>query len=230
MDKILVIAAHPDDEILGCGGTMARHSKNGDQVHVLILAEGFTARDSKREVNIRQLELTNLKKSAMKANKILGVRSVMFNDFPDNRMDSVDLLDVIKKIETSIEIINPVIIYTHHFGDVNIDHRLIQESVMSAARPMPGHGVKSILYFEIPSSTEWQTQGRSRAFVPNYFIDISATLELKIKALQAYKSEMREWPHPRSYEGIEHLAKWRGATVGVKAAESFEIGRIVSRL
>lgn len=223
--KVLVIAAHPDDEVLGCGGTIARHSKNGDDVYVVILAEGITSRDSQRNPDKHKEELSDLKKAAIRANEILGVTSLQFHNFPDNRMDSVDLLDVVKVIESYIEQYKPDIVYSHHSGDVNIDHRRIHEAVITACRPVPSHPVKTLLFFEIASSTEWQVSNSAPYFMPNWYVDIKDTFDLKLKALRAYNSELRSWPHPRSVEGVKYLAHWRGLTVGFEAAEAFVLGR-----
>jgi len=223
--NILVIAAHPDDEVLGCGGTIARHTQNGDSVHVLILAEGATSRDEKRDRASRTSELSALAQAAHKAKAILGVSSLKLMDFPDNRMDSCDLLDIIKAIEPLIQEYSPQRIYTHHPGDVNIDHQRISEAVITAARSTPNHPTNTILFFEVPSSTEWQVSPVKATFQPNWFVDISETLQLKQKALEAYDSEMRSFPHPRSYSAIAHLAHWRGATAGVEAAEAFVLAR-----
>ena len=221
--RVLVIAAHPDDEVLGCGGTIARHSHNGDEVHVMILAEGLTSRDNCGESS--KDGLSELAKAARKANEILRVASLSMHGLPDNRLDSLDRLDVIKLIEDKIAEYKPECIYTHHAGDVNIDHRIIHEAVNTACRPVPGHSVKHLLYFEIPSSTEWQIPGSAPPFLPTWFVDVSETLGVKMSALNAYETEMRNWPHPRSHRAIDHLARWRGAAVGVEAAEAFALGR-----
>jgi len=226
--QILIIAAHPDDEVLGCGGTIAKHLQNGDEVHVLILAEGVTSRDEVRERESRAGELSQLAQAAQEAGRILGVKSVELYDFPDNRMDSVDLLDVVKVVERAIDKYKPDMVYTHHAGDVNIDHRIVHQAVVTACRPLPGRCVKTLLFFEVPSSTEWQTPGSAPAFLPNYFVDISDCLDKKLQALKAYESEMRPWPHPRSFQAAEHLARWRGSMVGVEAAEGFVLGRKLS--
>jgi len=223
--NVLVIAAHPDDEVLGCGATIAKHVDNGDEVYVIILAEGVTSRDVKRNPQNRNVELSELANAAHKANKILGVKSLTLHNFPDNRIDSLDLLDVIKVIEKFIHECRPEIVYTHHSGDVNIDHRIIHEAVVTACRPIPSQLVKALLFFEIPSSTEWQVPGSAPFFAPNWFVDISNTLPRKLEALETYATEMRLWPHARSLEAVTSLAKWRGATVGVEAAEAFIIGR-----
>ncbi len=223
--NILVVAAHPDDEVLGCGGTMAKHIQNGDEVNVLILAEGLTSRDEQREREKRLDELSNLAEAAHEANRLLGAQSLTLYDFPDNRMDSVDLLDIVKVIEAAIDQYSPDVVYTHHAGDVNIDHRIVHQAVVTACRPIPGQCVKTLLFFEVPSSTEWQTAGSAPSFLPNYFVDIGGNMNLKIQALEAYASEMRVWPHPRSIKAVEYLARWRGATVGVEAAEGFMLGR-----
>jgi LmbE family N-acetylglucosaminyl deacetylase len=229
-NKVLVVAAHPDDEILGCGGTIAKHIKNGDSVHVAILAEGITSRDKQRDREAHLRELSYLAKAAHRANEIIGVTSLKLLDFPDNRMDSVDRLDIIKVVEELINEYKPNIVYTHHIGDVNIDHRRIHEAVITACRPIPGnHFVKQILFFETASSTEWMTPGSAPGFSPNWYVDISETLELKLDALRAYECEMREWPHARSIEALKYLAHWRGANVGVHAAEAFILGRNIEK-
>ena len=226
--NILVVAAHPDDEVLGCGGAIAKHTQNGDQVHILILAEGATSRNPNRDRQLFASELSTLETAAHQASKILGVDSLFLYDFPDNRMDSCDLLDIIKVIEQAIDQYQPQIVYTHHAGDVNIDHQLIHRATVTACRPIPNQSVQTLLFFEIPSSTEWQTSGSALPFIPNWFVDISETLECKLKALEIYESEMRPYPHPRSLEAVEYLAHWRGATIGVKAAEAFILGRNLS--
>ncbi len=223
--KILVVAAHPDDEILGCGGTIAKHVKNGDEVNVVILAEGITSRAEKRDKKKDSKKLSDLSKIALRANQFLGVNSLIVHDFPDNRMDSLDRLDVIKVVEKYVEKFKPTIVYTHYFGDLNIDHQIVNQAVVTACRPLPNQIVQRILFFEIASSTEWQIQNSSNMFLPNWFVNISDTLDLKSHALQIYNSEMRRYPHSRSIKALECLAKWRGASVGVYAAESFMLGR-----
>lgn len=226
MKTVLVIAAHPDDEVLGCGGTMACHAAKGDEVYSVILAEGLTSRENERNRDVHRKEFTILHDAAHKANDILGVKQLKLLEFPDNRMDSMDRLDIVKVIEELISEIKPNIIYTHHIGDVNIDHRRIHEAVLTAVRPIPGnHYIEELLYFEIASSTEWMTTGSAPAFTPNWYIDIEKTLDLKLKALEAYEYEMREWPHARSVKSLDYLAKWRGANIGVEAAEAFMLGR-----
>jgi LmbE family N-acetylglucosaminyl deacetylase len=224
-NKVVVIVAHPDDEILGCGGTIARHIRDGDEVHVLIMAEGLTSRDQQRNRSAHLPELSGLAKAAHAANNILCTTSLTLKDLPDNRMDSLDRLDIIKIVEEFIQEHTPNIVYTHHIGDVNIDHRRIHEAVVTACRPIPGQPVSTLLFFEIASSTEWQPPVSAAVFSPSWFVDISETLDLKLKALRAYQSEMRPWPHSRSVEALENLAKWRGATIGVCAGEAFILGR-----
>jgi len=223
--SILVIAAHPDDEVLGCGGTIARHVREGDKVHVVILAEGVTSRDQSRCCQERHQALSKLAEAAHKAKDLLGITSLHLHQFPDNRMDGVDLLDVIKCVEEHILRVSPGIVYTHHSGDLNIDHQVVHRSVVTACRPQPDQCVHTLLFFEVASSTEWQTSSSAPAFVPNWFVNISDTVEAKIEALSAYDIEMRAWPHARSVEAIKSLAKWRGACAGLEAAEGFVVGR-----
>ena len=226
--KILIISAHPDDEVLGCGGTMAKWANEGAEVYSLIMAEGATSRDKTRDRESRNVDLAHLGLAAQKASDLLGIASVELLSYPDNRMDSVDLLDVVKSVEDRIKKINPDKVVTHHSADLNIDHQVIHEAVMAACRPQPGHPVKRILSFEVPSSTEWQSPTFGNSFIPNWFEDISDTLELKIRALEAYETEMREWPHARSIKAVEHLARWRGASIGREAAEAFILERAIN--
>ncbi|WP_419176997.1 PIG-L deacetylase family protein [Desulfosediminicola sp.] len=221
--SILILAAHPDDEVLGCGGTIAKYVDEGMIVNVAFLADGVLSR--KGEFTDQQRELTSRRDAAQKACLILGVESVSFGDFPDNCLDTIPLLEITQAVEALIMKHQPDLVFTHHAGDVNIDHRRVHEATVTACRPQQGHSVKTILCFEVPSSTEWQFYGSAPSFTPNWFVDISGTLERKLAALDAYKEELRGWPHPRSLRGVEHLAHWRGATVGVDAAEAFMLGR-----
>lgn len=221
--SILVVAAHPDDEVLGCGGTIARLVEQGSRVHVAFLADGVLSRPGDSETQLTELSIRRA--AAKKACDILGVNSVFFGDLPDNRLDSIALLDIIKPIESLIGQYLPDTVFTHHSGDVNIDHQRIHAAVVVACRPQGGHSVKTLLCFEVPSSTEWQLPGSAPVFAPNWFVDISSTLGIKLCALDAYATELRTWPHSRSRQGVEHLARWRGATVGVNAAEAFLLGR-----
>lgn len=223
MRSILILAAHPDDEVLGCGGVIAKLADQGANIHVAFLADGVFSRagDQKNKNN----ELNDRRIAAHKACGILGVKSISFGNFPDNRMDTLALLDVTQVVEQLIYAHQPDTIFTHHAGDLNIDHRRTHDAVFTACRPQRGHPVKTVLCFEVPSSTEWQLPGSTPVFTPNWFVDISDTIERKLAALEAYATELRPWPHPRSRQGVEHLARWRGATVGVDAAEAFILGR-----
>lgn len=221
----LILAAHPDDEVLGCGGTMARLAAEGHAVHVVIAAEGATSRDATRDRAARADDLSALAAAAREAGRILGAASVEILDLPDNRMDSLDRLNIVKTVEAVVARLQPHTVFTHHAGDVNIDHRRLHEALVTACRPQPGHSVRRLLFFEVPSSTEWQPPGSAPAFQPSVYSDISRTLALKRRALEAYASEMRPWPHARSLEAVEHLARWRGASAGVEAAEAFVMGR-----
>ncbi|MDX8549489.1 PIG-L family deacetylase [Methanospirillum sp. J.3.6.1-F.2.7.3] len=223
---ILVVAAHPDDEVLGCGGSIARFAKEGHEVHILIMADGESSRVS--DISLIAPELLDARnESAKRACKVLGCSSVTVLNLPDNRLDGLERLDIVKLIEVFIDKYLPSTVFTHYGGDVNIDHRIVHDAVITACRPQPNCPVKELLFFEIPSSTEWRPQSSVECFFPNYFVDISSTLSVKIEALRAYESELRVFPHPRSIKAIEALIRWRGATVGVNAAEGFIIGRII---
>jgi len=227
---ILIVAAHPDDEVLGCGGTMAHHALNGDDVHVCILAEGVTSRADKRNCTKYATELSELASAAQEASKILGVKSLTIEKFPDNRLDSINRLDLIKRVERIIKKVQPEIVYTHHCGDLNVDHRRVHEAVVTACRPAQGNQVETLLFFEIPSSTECQPPCSAQVFAPNWFVDISETLDKKLNALNKYKMEMRDFPHPRSLKAIKYLAGWRGSNIGVEAAEAFVLGRRLDKI
>ena len=225
--KILVIAAHPDDEVLGCGGTIAKHSLNKDFVEVMILGEGITSRSKIRNTNLDKKKLLKLKEITLKANKTLGVKKVIFGDLPDNRFDELNILDVIKIIEEVIFKFKPNIIYTHSGLDLNRDHKITNEAVLTACRPQQNYFLKKLIFFEIPSSSEWSSTEKKQ-FSPNYNNNISNQFKKKMKAIQFYKSEIKKWPHPRSLEGIEYLARLRGGHVGCEYAESFYMAREIN--
>lgn len=224
-ERVAVIAAHPDDEILGCGGTIARHAAAGATVSVLIVAEGATSRSAQRMREAHAPDLQDLAACAHAAHAAVGTRHLSLLDFPDNRLDSVDFLDIVKAIETFLAAAAADTVYTHFPHDLNIDHRLVSEAVQTACRPQPGATTRRLFFFEVASSTEWRLAGPGTTFSPNYFVDIEATLDKKLQALSAYHPEMRPWPHARSLAAVEHLARWRGASVGVPAAEAFVVGR-----
>jgi LmbE family N-acetylglucosaminyl deacetylase len=223
--NIVVLAGHSDDEVLGVGGTIARHSEMGDKVHVVVAAEGITSRDPARDLKLRKTELDQLRKTTERAAKDLRVSEVRFLGFSDNRCDSVDRLEIVKKVEKIIAELRPEIVYVHHGGDVNIDHRRLHEAAFTACRPQPGQPVTRLLSFETASSTEWAPPGSLPSFQPTVFVDIAQFWEQKLAALKTYHREMRPWPHARSIEAVQHLAKWRGASVGLEMAEAFVLMR-----
>ncbi len=219
--KILVIAAHPDDEILGCGATVAKMVKEGSEAYVLLLSGGVTSRSPAFE----REKIKELKLQTKAANGILGIKEVYSKDFPDNKFDSVALLDIVKAVEEVKEAVKPDIIFTHSLKDLNIDHQITHKAVLTATRPMEDECVKEVYAFEILSSSEWNIKD---LFVPDTFVDIEETIDLKKEAMEAYKSELREYPHPRSLEGIEIQSKNRGMVAGLRYAEAFEtIRRVV---
>jgi len=224
--RVLIVVAHPDDEVLGCGGTIARLVKEGHDVYIAILGEGITSRSRERE----QTDFTLIKTLQTQSNqvaKMLGVKDIFMYNLPDNRFDTVPLLDVIKIIEDLIARVTPEIIYTHHGSDLNIDHQIVNRAVLTGTRPMQNGTVKELYAFEVPSSTEWAFQSLGLSFYPNVFVNISDTLDIKIKALSCYKSEVRVFPHPRSPESIKAIACRWGSVVGYEAAEVFELIRSI---
>jgi LmbE family N-acetylglucosaminyl deacetylase len=217
---VLVVAAHADDEALGCGGTIARHVNEGDKVFLHVMTNGVGAREDLQEAIIqRQL-------ATQKAASVLGIEKIFFSDFPDNAMDSVALLNIIKAIEITINDIKPEIIYTHFSNDLNIDHEVTHRALMTACRPIVGHPVKAIYSFEVLSSSEWLMQEKNN-FQPNYIVDISEFFDKKITALKAYESELRVSPHSRSLNCIDALNRLRGETHGFTYAEAFMVQRIL---
>ncbi len=217
--KVLIVAAHSDDEVLGCGGTIAKHTEYGDKVYVVFMTNGVGSRSS-----VSRKDIDKRYQAAKKASKILGVSSTKFFDFPDNKMDTVPLLDIVQSIETVVDEFRPEIIYTHHIGDLNIDHQITHNAVITACRPQPEFCVKKIFTFEVPSSTEWQTPG-CNSFTPNLFVNIDEQIKLKELALSAYSDEMRPVPHTRSIENILRIDACRGSSVGLRYAEAFMIIR-----
>ena len=225
--SILIVASHPDDEILGVGGTAAWHAARGDRVVTMIMAEGATSRDMTRKAGKRGEEMAALKRAAAMAASALGLEPPRFGSLPDNRMDSLDLLDVVKVVEKLVAELAPDVVYTHHGADLNVDHRVTHQAVLTACRPLPGARPCSIYTFETVSSTEWASDCTGPVFRPQLYVDISASLKNKLASLEHYHMEMRPFPHPRSISAIESLARWRGSQVGYEAAEAFGVIRHV---
>ncbi|MBU0987417.1 MAG: PIG-L family deacetylase [Proteobacteria bacterium] len=225
-DIVLIIAAHPDDEILGCGGTIARLAQEGHAIYIAILGEGLTSRYERREQVDRSL-FAVLHKRCRLAADLMGATDLFLYDLPDNKFDTVPLLEVVKIVEALIKRLKPQVIYTHYGGDLNIDHGIAFRAVMTAARPLPGSSVREVYTFETPSATEWGFQKFGPVFAPNVFVDISATLGKKLKAMQLYESEIREFPHPRSLDALRAIARRWGSVAGLEAAEAFELVRAV---
>lgn len=225
MNKVLVVAAHPDDEILGVGATAARHAAMGDTVYALILGEGQTSRWAHREKADRAA-VEALHRDSLRAASIIGYKDVYFQEFPDNRFDSVDLIDIVKGIERFVQEIRPDIIYTHHKGDLNIDHEITHRAVLTAARPVNDYTVRELYAFETVSSSEWNF-GTSDLFRPNVFVDCTKYFQKKLEAMKMYQSELREFPHPRSLRCLELTAERWGSVVGKGYVEAFELVRRV---
>ena len=227
--KILLVVAHPDDELLGVGATMNRLIQEYScTVKVIILGEGITSRSDKREPEQWTAELQKHKENIKKAQQAIGYQELAVCDFPDNRFDSVDLLDIVKVIEKEKQLFQPEIIFTHHGGDLNIDHQRTCEAVITACRPMEQELVSTIICFETPSGTEWRSSADPKHFIPNIFIEISEkNLEAKIKGMESYEFEKRQYPHPRSPEALKIVAQRWGIVVGKDYAEAFMLIRTV---
>lgn len=220
--KVLVIAPHPDDEVLGCGGTLAKHAKTGDDVYLCIATRAYTPDWSEKFIKNREKEVS-------KVNKILGIKKTHFLDFPTVKLDTIPQKELNDAISKVVNKVGPDTVYIPHRGDVNKDHRIVFEMTMVALRPKPSSTAKRVLSYETLSETEWAVPSKEDAFIPNVYVDISDTLKTKLSAMSAYKSELKDYPHPRSIGGISALAKKRGTEVGLKAAEAFMLMREVSR-
>jgi LmbE family N-acetylglucosaminyl deacetylase len=218
--KVLVVAAHPDDEILGVGGTVRKHALAGDEVRLLVACEGVSMRyeDEHRQSVVRQ---------AREAGAILGAAEVLFGELPDQRLDTLPRVEINSKIEDVVRAVRPDVIYTHFGGDVNHDHGILFQAVQVATRPYSAPFVREVLAFETPSSTEWGTPAVQGSFVPHVFVDVSAMLEDKIRAFCCYEREVRPAPHPRSPESLRARARTWGSVIGVEAAEPFMVIRAV---
>ncbi len=210
----LVVVAHPDDEVLGCGGTIARLTSEGEEVHIAILGEGGTSREPGA--------VTALRRQAAQAAQHLGTQHVSTYPLPDQRFDTVPLLEITQIVEGMIDEVKPDTVFTHAYDDLNEDHRVTHQAVLTACRPLPGAYVKTVYAIEIPGST-----GNFGTFTPNAYIAIAATLERKVEAMEIYESEARGWPHARSPQALRDLAHFRGIQVGLDAAEAFQIVRAI---
>jgi|TARA_B110000438_G_scaffold223948_1_gene217638 N-acetylglucosamine malate deacetylase 1 len=230
--KNLVIVAHPDDEILGMGGTILKHRQEGDLVRIIILATGITSRrksnnknsfkyPSKENSTEIENEIIQLREDAKNAGNVLKTNDIIFHNFPDNEMDSIPLLEITKIIEKEIDKFKPDRVYTHHYNDLNVDHRIVYNATLTACRPI-NFKVKELYSFEVLSSTEWNYPIR---FQPNIFVNISKQLEKKLKAMSMYKNEIRKFPHPRSLENMKNVASRWGSIMGSNYAEAFELIR-----
>lgn len=210
---VLVVAPHGLDEVLGCGGAMALHAKAGQRVDVLIVMGDGTGRDAKRRA------------AAGAAAKLLGAQPPVYAGFPENRSDTLPLLDLVAAIERRIGEVRPLTVYVPHFGNLNIDHRRVFEAAVTALRPQPGSPVRAIYAYEILSSTNWAPRGIGLGFAPQRFLDTEHVFALKLHALALYGDEMRPAPHARSMEAVRALGTLRGSTVGYAYAEAFELVR-----
>ena len=218
MSRILVVAAHPDDEVLGLGATIRKLSKD-NEIYILIVTEGCSSQY--RDQNIEPI-IAQKKEMAKKAAEILGAKGVLFGDLPDMKLDTVDHIEVNAVIEKAVDEIKPEIVFTHHFGDVNLDHQMCYRSTLVATRPSVSATVKKLYTYEVLSSTEWQSANASHAFLPNTYVEFcDECLTAKIEALKVYSMELRKFPHTRSEEAIRNLAAYRGQSVGKPMAEAF---------
>jgi LmbE family N-acetylglucosaminyl deacetylase len=217
-NKILIIAAHPDDEILGCGGLIAKY-KDKNRIRVIFLTNGVSAREQKNaSIELRKKECLNLF-------KFLNLDKPFFLDFPDNKLDTVPLLKIVKKIEYIIKKFKPNLVLTHYENCLNIDHKIAYQATITACRPLKKFDfINQIVSFEVPSSTEWNVSNK-RIFKPNIYLEISKEIKKKINYLKFYKSEIKIYPHSRSTKGLKAVAAYRGIASGFNFAEAFLLVR-----
>ena len=225
MEKILVIAAHPDDEVLGLGGTIAKKVAQGAEVALLIVTDGSTSQYASSE-NLGEI-IENKKKETADCAGLLGISKIYYGNLPDMKLDAVSHTEINAVIEKVVDDFCPTVIYTHFRGDVNRDHTCVYESTLVSSRPVPGQCVKKIFMYSVPSSTEWNAQFCDTAFVPNWYEDISDYAEVKYNAFSCYRTEMRQYPHPRSVEYLRAADKIEGLKVGLSVAESFVLVRCI---
>ncbi len=226
--RVLVIAAHPDDEVLGVGGTIVRLVENGFEAHVLFATTGITARyaDQEAYADSIQTQITQLKRDVASTKEILGIHTHYFLEYPDNRLDTVALMDLTHSIRGIVQEVQPKIVFTHHHGDYNWDHRIVFEATLMACRANAGETYPELLYaYEVLSSTERNLQNAAFGFFPNVYVDVTHSIEQKIAALQCYSTELGKYPHPRSAEAVRNKALCRGSEVNMKYAEAFHLIR-----
>ena len=226
MERVLVIAAHPDDEVLGMGGTIAKYASRGNEVAVLIVTDGSTSqyRDDPKLKEILRAKKAETSNCAA----VLGVKHVFYGELPDMKLDVTPHIEINRVIENAIDDFQPTIVFTHFSGDVNEDHRRVYESTLVDCRPVSEQCVKRLFLYSVPSSTEWNVQTATNVFLPNWYEDIAGeNAEKKYRAMECYKTELREYPHPRSIKYLRTADVAEGNRVGLLASESFILLRSI---
>jgi LmbE family N-acetylglucosaminyl deacetylase len=218
VSAVVVVAAHPDDELLGVGATLVKHVRAGDEVHAVIMADGATSRYADAMVGV-------LEEASKRAAETLGLASIRACSLPDQRLDGVPLVEVTKAVESVLDELRPRVVYTHFPGDVNLDHGVVARATWTACRPYVLPGLRRFAVFETPSSTEWAWPLDGGTFTPGLFVDVTDTLATKIAAMACYESEVRDYPHPRSLTALAERATFWGSRVGRAAVEPFQVLR-----
>jgi LmbE family N-acetylglucosaminyl deacetylase len=219
--NVLVFASHPDDEILGAGATLAGHASRGDEVHAVVLAEGASSRYSE---TMQQA----LQKAGLRAAEEIGFASIRFEGLPDQRLDTVPLIEITQGLEAILEELDPEVVYTHFPGHVNVDHGVVARAVWTACRPYRFPRIRRLAAFETPSSTEWAWPLPDGVFSPTLFVEVSATIDAKLAAMECYSAELRDYPHPRSTRALRQRAEFWGSVVDRSAVEPFVILREIA--
>ena len=225
-ERIAVIAAHPDDDVLGCGGTISKYAKSGHEIKTLFFTNGVGSRF--KNSNKKEIEFSDIRmKDMFRSHSVMGIANYKSLTLPDNQLDTIPLLNLVREVEEFLIEFSLTIVLTHTIKDLNIDHQRISAAVITACRPITARTTHTILFFEVPSSTNWQLDSAQPAFDPRFYVDISETINTKISAMESYANEIQEFPHPRSEVYLRALAQVRGAACGMEYAEGFEIGRII---
>jgi N-acetylglucosamine malate deacetylase 1 len=216
--RVLVISAHPDDETIGAGGTLARHVAYGDDVYWCVVTQAYPPQWS-------EAVIAEAARQVNEVQHVLGFRQVFRLGFPTVKLNTVPYIDLSSALQRVIDDVRPEVVYTLSADDINLDHRIVYNSTLVAARPLPGSSIKRLLCYEIAPTARFGLPAGSHGFVANVFVDIADYLDRKLEAMACYKTELHEFPHPRSLQGLRLLAEERGLSVGLRAAECFQLIR-----
>ena len=218
--KVLMISAHPDDEVIGAGGTIARHVDHGDEVYWCVVTQAYSPPWSKEYLETARQQVYDVK-------KVLGIQEVFFCGFPTVKLNTIPYMEISSALQGIVDKVRPEVVYTTPGNDINLDHRIVYECTLVATRPLPGNSIQRLLSYEIGAGSRQGLISGDGGSVPNVFVDISGYMEKKLEAMLCYESELQEYPHPRSLKGLRIVAEERGLGMGLEAAEAFRLVRQV---